>query len=265
MIAPDFTETSLRALLECVSGYGNRTKDRTTSLCNAKNVDKWQHRPKNPIYLRFDIDDDLRKAVKMADICYSLGINATFFILNTAKYWSSPGLMNELKFMQDSLGQEIGWHNNILTEWIKQQQTLGDFPNEDPKSNWIANAIDIILSRFREHAITIRGSASHGDLLCRKLNYLNYEVFTECPRTQEAVNFPPCSFTIPKVSMHDFGFEYEAYHVPYDLYLSESGGREWTARRGESQAVSMPIEKSLAVLDSYDRIQILIHPQHWKI
>jgi hypothetical protein len=245
----DFSEKSLHELFEVI-------QERCTLFPDAR-ADEWNEGPRQPIYLRFDIDDNLRKAVKMADICYSHGIQATFFILNTAKYWNDPNLMRELKYMQDIVGHEIGWHNNILTQWIN------DGKPEDVKLT--INTIASILNRFLAHGIIIRGSASHGDQLCHKLYYLNYEVFKECSRTQEAVNFPPCSFTIPKVSMHDFRLEYEAYHVPYNLYLSESGGKEWTTRQGTFTKPIKSMNDIIDLIPLHGCIQILIHPQHWKI
>ena len=246
----DFSEGSLRELLTAI-------ESRTALFINHKFKDTMLYKER-PIYLRFDIDDDLRKAVKMANICYDYNISATFFILNTAKYWHSQGLMNELKFMQDSLGHEIGWHNNVLTEWLQS-------PPDAQHMGLLNHAIDRTLSYFRTNGIIIRGSASHGDQLCHKLGYLNYEVFKECPRTEEATNFPKPSFTIPQVSMYDFGLEYEAYHVPYDLYLSESGGRAWSGRANGTAFKWRIDELNLSLLDKHNRIQILIHPQHWKI
>lgn len=243
MICPDFSEKSLRALLEAI-------KDRCCLFPSNHRLE-FSAGPLTPIYLRFDIDDNMLKALRMAEICFQYGINATFFILNTARYWNDITVWGQMEHMQNNLEQEIGWHNNILTEFMNQKLMIGEELNIGEK--WIGKVADFILSEFRDNGIHIRGSASHGDPLCHKLNYLNYEVFKECPRTQEAVNFPPCKFTIPQVSMYDFGLEYEAYHVHYDLYLSESGGRIW----------NRPFDKKL--LEQHDRIQILIHPQHWKI
>lgn len=241
----DFSEKAFRGILEMIQG-------RTAKFTDP--VDQWVNRPKNPIYLRFDIDDNLSTAIAASHICSEYEIKATFFILNTASYWQNKETWRALKMIQDQ-GHEIGWHNNVLTEWNKQV-------GFEPLVSFIHTPLDLM----RSHSLTIRGSASHGDPLCRRLNYLNYEVFKECPRTSEAVNFPACQFDIPKVSMHDFGLEYEAYHVPYDLYLSEAGGRGWSGRttepRSEWQMQDMPAEE---LINAHDRIQILTHPQHWKI
>lgn len=252
MTCPDFSEASLRSLLETIC-------DRTCSFMEDELV--------NPIYLRFDIDDNIDKARRMAHLCSDHGCFGTFFILNTARYWTYPGAFEIMRYIQ-RLGHEIAWHNNILTQMINwNKQEVASFENQE---FYLDGMIKAILGAFATHGLTIRGSASHGDPLCHQLGYINYEVFKECPRTQEAANFPKPSFTIPQVSMHDFGLEYEAYHVPYDLYLSESGGRGWIARetlsdnmRGVTGDITMP--DIIRYIPDYDRIQILIHPQHWKI
>lgn len=245
MICHDFTESSLRALLEVIQSRACRLDAAWTQ----------EGRPIKPIYLRFDVDDDISKAWRLSTILNEYGIRGTFFILNTAKYWNmdvdfldeTKSFFEVLTWMQDK-GHEIAWHNNALTGWAGYLSANGAADTSAIRK-YILYPLDIL----RAHGLTIRGSASHGDPLCRQLGYINYEIFKECPRTQEAIGFPRPSFDIPKVSMHDFGLEYEAYHVPYDLYLSESGGRAWNRQFTEVD------------ISTHDRIQILIHPQHWKI
>jgi len=244
-----FTEDNLRRLFEAIQMRASSFKDHLFNRVLPHD---------NPIYLRFDIDDDLNKAHAMSLLCNEYGIRGTFFILNTAKYWDDPGLWSTLRQIQDD-GHEMAWHNNILTEWIEY---VG---KDNLMGRMIDSKIHPIIETFRSQDITIRGSASHGDPLCRKLGYINYEVFKECPRTEEAYNFPQPTFQIPKVSMHEFGLEYEAYHVPYDLYLSESGGREWKGRMDRTSFAWRIDDESLVLLSHSKRIQILIHPQHWKI
>lgn len=249
MICPDFTEASLRELLiEIVGRDAMFDTEEDRDARKIRNVLYPGVLTYRPIYLRFDIDADYQKAFRMSLLLNEYGINGTFFILNTADYWSGDieHLFDCLKSMQ-ARGHEIAWHNNVITELCKA------YSYDTWSLNNAQYKIFMALDEFRNNGITIRGSASHGDPLCHKLGYINYEVFKECPRTQEAINFPKPSFTIPQVSMHDFGLEYEAYHVPYDLYLSESGGRGWNRKFTAED------------LAAHDRIQILIHPQHWKI
>lgn len=254
MICPDFTEVSLRSLLEVIQGraitfaaqLNSEKSNQLRSLGPNGNVGYTC-----PIFLRFDIDDDLTRALRMMVICSEYGIRGTFFILNTATYWTRSDLMPLLKEFGQDKGHEIAWHNNLLSQM--RQWDKHDIATYDDQIPYLNGMIKAIIGTLATDGLTIRGSASHGDPMCHRLGYLNYEIFKECPRTQEAINFPKPSFTIPQVSMHDFGLEYEAYHVPYDLYLSESGGRAWNKQFTADD------------LAAHDRIQILIHPQHWKI
>jgi len=260
MSNPQFTESNLRSLLEAIQSraitFAAQLKSERPNQIRRLGTDG-NVGYSRPIYLRFDIDDQFDRAVNAARLCNEYGIKGTFFILNTANYWTNNSIWNDLRWMQ-SKGHEIAWHNNILTQYqnglpATEKQLIGDY-------------IKTILARFNSNGIHITGSASHGDPLCRKLGFINYEVFTECERTSEAIDFPSPSFDHPRIKMADFGLEYEAYHVPYDLYLSESGGREWTWRvPGAGPARETPMEHIIGNLKNYDRIQILIHPQHWNI
>lgn len=264
MSNPQFTESNLRSLLEAIQTRASSFADHL-----------YRTGEQRPIYLRFDIDDDPAKAYRMSLILNEYGIKGTFFILNTAKYWNEQpemywGTINNTKLSIDfwsaliemqTKGHEIAWHNNAITDHYHSNPHDGypmDFTMEE--------IISEPLKELRDHGLNIIGSASHGDPLCRKLGFINYDIFKECLRTSEAVGFPDCSFDHPRLKMADFGLEYEAYHVPYDLYLSESGGREWTWRAPDLGAArSTPMEHIIGNLKNYDRIQILIHPQHWKI
>lgn len=245
----DFKEQSLRELFEVIA-------DRTITFSDDPGD--------QPIYLRFDIDANFDKAHQMACLCNEYGVKATFFILNTASYFAHPDTLRLCKWIQDK-GHEIAWHNNLITEWLKEHALTGGLPDSKPlhPQQWLQFRLDAILMKFSAHGINIRGSASHGDPLCHLRGYINYEVFEECPRTQEAHGFKQPDFEIPKVSMKLFGLDWEAYHVPYDLYLSESGGKKWTVREMKQDAREWDVK--IDVINHYKSIQILIHPQHWEL
>jgi hypothetical protein len=200
------------------------------------------------IILRHDIDSDLDKAVRMAEIeagrdnnlnraMFEGGdhqiVRSTYFVLNTAKYWNSLGMIDAVKTIQD-LGHEIGWHNNAITEYYKSKNHITPY--------WLIKAP---LDRLRGNGITIRGTAAHGDRLCYTLRYINYNVFGfESPgwdgyRDQ------------PKYKLSEFGLEYEAYHVPFDYFLADNhygwhgiyDPSRWTGKR----------------------VQVLIHPAVWRL
>jgi hypothetical protein len=139
-----------------------------------------------------------------------------------------------------SLGHEIGWHNNILSEMIRCKYKPSELEEKINDMIWL----------FTLNDIRVHGSASHGDPLCYEYGFVNYEVFKgmdyqrkENDRIGERkINFNP-------VSMQDVLLDYEAYHIPYDVYYSEPGG-SWNSL-GYPKPNDYPGK----------RIQILIHPQ----
>lgn len=224
-----FSESALRELMPMI-------QDRTIKFND----------PGNGVLLRHDIDDDIDKAVKIADLEAEYGVMATFFILNTADYWRQSDLMDKLLYMQYH-GHDIAWHNNVLTEWIGTEGKLKPL-------------IEAPLSRMRDAGLVVNGSASHGDAQCRRFGYLNYDVFEECERVDNGIQFPN-TMKHPHVKMADYGLKWEAYHVGQDLYISESGGKKWVVQNESPNEGGFTDDD----LKKVPRIQILIHPQWWKI
>ena len=200
------------------------------------------------VLLRHDVDDNLERSVAIAELEARHGVHSTFYILNTSPYWAKMKhsyMFMQLREMQD-MGHRIHWHNNALASWIR----FGSTEN-------IETLVGGPLQLMREEGLIVTGSASHGDSLCRDYGFINYEVFKECQRTREADNFPTPNLELPigALSMHDYGLNYESYHVPYDRYYSESGGR--------FDRTPIPTPEELGEIN--DRVQILIHPQWWEL
>lgn len=199
----------------------------------------------NGIILRHDIDLDLDKSVKMAEIeangnnlndaMFNHGVcpivHSTYFILNTKSsgYWKSAGMIDAIKYIQ-SLGHEIGFHNNAITEHLQTGKSLSKCISEP-------------LYYLRSHGIMIRGSAAHGDRLCYKEKYVNYNVF--------GFKSPGWDWQGETFDMSKFGLEYEAYHVPYDEWLSDNH-YGWAKKYDQSNWKGK-------------RVQIVVHPQNWRI
>ena len=190
------------------------------------------------IIMRHDVDDDLDRSVAMAEIESDHGVIATYFILNTAPYWSEK-MWPSLQYIR-ALGHEIAWHNNVITEWLK-----------GGKTEYIDYYILKVLGQFNEHGFKIKGSASHGDSWCYIYNYVNNQVFKQFIKS--GLNNKPNTLEYEQVDMHDYGLEYEAYAISRDVYLSESG-RKW---RSEINEIDLE--------DKSNRIMVLIHPQHWQL
>ena len=71
--------------------------------------------PRPVVGLRHDVDTRLDNALELATIENRLGLRATYFVLHTAEYWRDPQLIKKLHRLQDDLGHEIGWHNDLVT------------------------------------------------------------------------------------------------------------------------------------------------------
>lgn len=191
------------------------------------------------IYIRHDVDKDIDKAVKMALEEKKAGIISTYFILNTATYFDND-ISRQLNIIKDC-GHEIGWHNNALSEFYVYK-----------KGKELKTIVEDDLSLLRDkYGCTIRGSASHGDDICKELKFLNYHIF-DIPgmKFQRFVRHTDH----PIFNMADFGLEYEAYFIRRNYYLSDSGD-SWSLDPKEVVKKFNEQENST--------IQLLIHPDWW--
>lgn len=193
------------------------------------------HRKQGCINIRHDVDDNLLATLDMAEFEYELGIRSTYFFLNTAPYWGDKTMDGVVK-MVASFGHEIGWHNNAITESITTGKSL---------QRCIADP----LSRLRQSAEVV-GTASHGDPLCYVHKYLNYYAFSPCIINERFNGQHRGGFELKQ-----FGLTYEAYHTGHTHYISDSGGN-WQQQNGM-------VLKNFAQFGG--KLQILIHPQWWKL
>ncbi len=179
------------------------------------------------LLVRHDVDHDHITAQKIAKWEYNHDIRATYCLLHTAWYYGefdgasyvhTRDLLDFAKFLID-LGHEVNFHNNLVTLALR----TGIDPVELLKRE---------LEFFRSNGIDIVGTSTHGDSLCRELNFRNWELFKECcddrfggPRM---ISWNGDSgvqrVELGRVSMLDFDLEYEAYDVARDVYHTDSGG-----------------------------------------
>lgn len=179
------------------------------------------------LLIRHDVDHDQRTAVKMAEWEAERGLKATYCLLHTAwyygpikngKYHHSKELVNCALRLHE-LGHEINLHNNLVVLALKEGIDPIEFLQKE-------------LEFFRSLGIPVTGTSTHGDSLCRELNFRNWELFKECcdmrfggPRV---VRNESNSIELGKYSMFDFGLEYEGYDVMRDIYHTDSGGNQRT-------------------------------------
>ena len=202
------------------------------------------------VALRHDVDRRLESAVEMARMEHDHGLRATYFVLHTAAYWRNPDLVPTLLELQNDLGHEIGWHNDLVTLECVHRGNAREFLARE-------------LERLRAAGLTVDGTASHGLPMGYRLGYHNNYFFEdfdgeELPHYPNTTVVPtahgPCK--IPKARLADFGLRYEAYHLGNDAYFSDASfderGRRWH-----------PDALDLEELASGRRVIILVHPCHW--
>ena len=216
--------------------------------------DDW---PERFLALRHDMDHDVENAVRMAEWEAEHGFRSTYYVLHGDWYWGGPSRTEPSAFVLRaldriaSLGHEIGLHNNAIT--------LALATGEDPH-----RILDRDLSALRRHGFEIDGSVAHGDPLCRKIGYVNNEIFDECPRPElggpdRVIAFDdPATKTHYRLELHprpmaDFGLTHEANTIGQTRYLTDTGGR-WNP----------PFE---GLQDRFDAeggfLQMLVHPVWW--
>ena len=190
------------------------------------------------IYLRHDIDLDLKRAMDMAELEHKNGIRSAYFFLNTAGYWDAmtnePGLFEQM-------GHEVGWHNNALSQFYVYNKGKG-----------LKDIIEEPLKVLREQfGCTIRGTASHGDNYCASMQFINYHAFG---LQSKVVRFP-IREDHPIFNLSDFQLEYEAYFLKRNFYLSDSSGHF-------EEEAPLLLGKFNSMQDC--TIQILCHPNRWE-
>jgi len=208
--------------------------------------------------LRHDVDKDMERAIRMAEIEYDFHARSTYFVLHTAGYYKESGFLDKCRYLQD-MGHEIGLHNNILTACIAESYLT-------PQA-----IFDRELAYLRSGGLDIRGTASHGDKLCYELNYINYQIFKGC----EVKNRPleVSGFKFYEVDMDGF---YEAYHIPRDFYVSDSASR-WAESYSTREELKVPLSelekindileyiRAIGKLDRNFTLQVLAHPCWWEL
>ncbi len=222
--------------------------------------------PEKAAFVRHDVDHDLKTAIKMAHIEHDLGIRSTYFLLHpgdfgqTRNYYGaivrgrivpSAGMQAAARELV-ALGHEVGLHNDLVQLSMKTGRTIEELLGEQLE---IFAALDIPLS----------GTASHGSRFAREHGFVNYEIFTECLPKGEV----PRSIVFDEhreqalfdVSFRQLGLNYEAYSIPRDCYISDSGGRFSV---GATRLLHVDPASIRASLADKRRVVALLHPDWWQ-
>lgn len=201
--------------------------------------------------LRHDVDLNIYKAVEMSRMESIYGVRSTYFLLATADYYGHfdgstlvrfPGIKKLIHDLSSN-GAEIGIHNDLFTVMIKYNCDPLDFNTQE-------------LEFYKSINIPVTGSASHGGEIAKQLRYPCYNIFSDYA-TSNSIEYNGLKYPIGRNSLSDYGFEYEAYHIPYNVYYSDSGGK-WNDPKGFEGILN-----DLDTCKAGDRVQILVHPDWW--
>ena len=219
--------------------------------------------------IKHDVDRHPFKAQEIAKIEKKYGFSSTFYFLPTANYYGE--LKNNKNFVRYicldeiyqkifALGHEIGIHNDLLTvmiEWGLEPFKFNKFT----------------IDEFNRIGIPIYGTSSHGANICYAVKHYNFEIFSDFATTQN-IQYAGKTYNIGQKSLNEFGFSYEAYHIDYNIYLTDVGGH-WSISKSENGFIKF-FGKSNQIACSFDdvintiknakpgdRIVILTHPLWW--
>jgi hypothetical protein len=200
--------------------------------------------------LRHDIDFNPFKALEMSKIERDNEIRSTYYILATADYYGYFNLsgvvrnrsMSRLYKNLFNNGSEIGIHNDLLTVMI--------YYKLDP---FVFNQNE--LAFYDSLNIPIYGTAAHGSPIAQA-TVPNYMMFSDYAK-KDTLEYNQEKYLIGIHSLREYGYEYEAYFVNFNLYFSDSRGM-WNDPNGFDG-----ILKKLDDSKPGDRIQILAHPDWW--
>lgn len=234
--------------------FGNRTfKNYRLFIEKAKNNDfefiplmefvKHRVPDEKLIGLRHDVDSELNHALKIAKIEHDAGVKATYFVRHTASYFHknissnkiNDKLLKKLKYLQNTLGHEIGLHTDLMPiEFIYKK---------DP-----VLFVKELINLLKDNGINIVGIAPHGNLF-HHIYRQKYIV-----KNKEIKN---SIFVDPYIEFNKqmFNVSYEAYSLEHDKYFSDA--RFIDNKRWDFSCIEESFFKNNG------RIIILTHTIHW--
>lgn len=201
--------------------------------------------PGGTFFLRHDVDRDIINAVLMAQFEAEQGIKSSYYFLHTSAYYQGR-VFDEIQKIAD-LGHEIGLHNDVLSVVYKAK-------DQDPLA--AKRILTGVLTNLKLN-FDVVGTAAHGDTeIYKKTKESNYNIFVD-----------------PKYDckMSDFGLKYEAYKIPRDYYISDSGGK-FSCSFGEGFEETAGVFTIKSEIDRVKRmsfkrpgvLQLLVHPLYYE-
>jgi hypothetical protein len=223
-------------------------------LVQQKDFLKTNSTDKVVVSLRYDIDDNINAAIKFAYRQNKYGITSTFYILHTAPYYGvtnsgymvrNSNLIYYLKTLQDTFGNEIGFHNDLVTLQVIYEIEPKEFLKNE-------------LEWLRGNNINVTGTTAHGSPYTYLYKYNNayfwYDNYDPVPGHQ-FVTKGFTTYTLERDSLSNYGFNYDGGKLKPDYFFSDSytkNGKRWNMSQVDFDTIK-PGKKVI----------ILLHPQHW--
>jgi hypothetical protein len=194
--------------------------------------------------LRHDVDARLDSARAIARLEAERGLAATYFVLHTASYYRrDEELAGVLRGLQ-SLGHEIGLHNDSLSLAVE---------GEDPVA-----VLERELDWLRGEGIDVVGVAGHGSRAAHRDRFLNHQVFSDLPvrpRFPNSAVEPIDAARFRRTTLRSLGLEYDADFLGNERYYADSyfeRGARWHPGRLRASD-----------LEAGTKTVVLVHPCHW--
>ncbi len=229
--------------------------------------------------IRHDVDHDIDTALLVAEAEANRGYKSTYFLLTPGSYGEetnyygtikdgvithNPQLIEKCRCFIE-LGHDIGFHNDVISLALRFRKHPADILKRE-------------VDYFSDNGIPLIGTAAHGSPLANQLNYINMEIFEDCFRKKlvygRTIEYKGWQVKLNSLKLIDFGFHYEAYSLPKDARISDSGG-QWGGRiyriklnaelNGSFSKDKFLERLANLVLGKVYSLQILMHPCHWDV
>ena len=198
--------------------------------------------------LRHDVDERLDRAADFARLEHERGLRATYYVLQTARYWQDARARCRRSFAcrTRSATRSAGTTTSSRSSACSAAMHARTLASE--------------LERLRGAGLRIVGTSSHGSPACYRYGFHNGYFFSRVPvagfPNVDVVDGPLGPKPVPRGTLEEFGFDYEAYHLDHDRYFSDAAFDASGARWHTEQL-------DLSECTPGSRTIILTHPDHW--
>lgn len=208
------------------------------------------------ISLRYDIDENIDAALKFAYREHKYGIRSSYFVLHSAKYYGAvksstfsrnKNMIFYLKKMQNDFGQEIGFHNDLVTF-----QIVYNIPSRE----YLKSELEYL----RSNNIEVSGTTYHGSEYCYRYQYFNAYFWYEFPRGSWNYDYVIKGLEIKKIekdSLNNYDLKYEGGLLNPDYFFTDVdfiNGKRWNMTMVNFDTIK-PGRKVI----------VLLHPALWDL